>query len=127
MALVEYISVAVLFLIGSITVIAFLILNRLLAPKRQDLLGPDGQPLGTFIAYECGEIPIGEAHQRFSFQYYVFALVFVLFDVITAFLLTWSVSARTLKLSGVITASTFLAIIFVGFGYWWKKRALRWM
>ncbi len=127
MALVEYISVAVLLLIGSITVIAFLALNRLLAPKRQGFLGPDGQPLGTFIAYECGEIPIGEAHQRFSFQYYVFALVFVLFDVITAFLLTWSVSAQTLRLSGVVTASAFLAIIFVGFGYWWKKRALRWM
>ncbi len=127
MAIVEYLSIGILFTLGLLVVGGFFVLNRLIAPKTKQLVGPDGQPLGTFIAYECGEIPIGDAHQRFSFQYYVFALVFVLFDVITAFLIIWSVGAKIMLRSGLITITSFLVITLLGLGYWWKKQALRWM
>ncbi|MHA2253709.1 MAG: NADH-quinone oxidoreductase subunit A, partial [Candidatus Kariarchaeaceae archaeon] len=83
--------------------------------------------LSTFIAYECGEIPIGDAHTRFNFQYYVFALVFVIFDVVSSFLLSWALIIKEIQLVGVISAGAFLGILLIGFLYWWKRNALRWM
>lgn len=121
----QYISMFILFNFGIITVTAFIIINKLLAPKRDEKYKIDG--LSAFVAYECGEIPIGEAHSRFNFQYYVFALVFVVFDVVSSFLLAWALSIKELKRSGIISASVFLAILGIGFGYWWKRNALRWM
>jgi len=121
----QYISVFVLLNLGVITVIAFLVLNKLLAPKRATKYQVDG--LSAFVAYECGEVPIGEAHQRFNFQYYVFALVFVIFDVVSSFLLAWALIIKEIKFPGLISATAFLAVLSIGFLYWWKRNALRWM
>jgi len=123
----QYLSAFVLFILGAITVVIFVVLNKLLAPKREKSSEIDG--LSSFIAYECGEVPIGEAQTRFNFQYYVFALIFVIFDVVTSFLLAWALSARYIDNfnQAMITAGSFLGILLIGFGYWWKRDALRWM
>ena len=83
--------------------------------------------LSAFVAYECGEVPIGDAHTRFNFQYYVFALVFVVFDVLSSFLLAWALAIKEIKLAGMISAGAFLSILAIGFLYWWKRNALQWM
>ena len=127
----QYISAFVLFNLGIITVVIFVLLNKLLAPTRDKSKEIEG--LSAFIAYECGEVPIGEAQTRFNFQYYVFALIFVIFDVVTSFLLAWALSVRYLVYDTssrneiMIFAGTFLGVLLIGFLYWWKRDALRWM
>lgn len=121
----QYLSVFVLLVLGVMTVMLFVVLNKLLAPKRDKKYNIEG--LSAFVAYECGEIPIGDAHTRFNFQYYVFALVFVVFDVVSSFLLAWALVIGDLQLEGMLTAFAFLAILSIGFIYWWKRDALRWM
>jgi NADH-quinone oxidoreductase subunit A len=122
----QYASTILLLIMGLGLVVAFYILNQILAPQRSHKKGSD--TLSAFVAYECGEVPVGEAHTRFNFQYYVFALVFVVFDVITAFLFPWALVIKNeLGPSGMIAVAAFLGVFLIGFGYWWKRDALRWM
>lgn len=125
----QYISAFILFNLGAITVVIFVLLNKFLAPRREMSNQIDG--LSSFIAYECGEVPIGEAQTRFNFQYYVFALIFVIFDVVTSFLLAWALSVRYISRDqlnqAMIIAGAFVGLLLIGFGYWWKRDALRWM
>ena len=125
----QYMSSFVLLVLGVITVIIFVLLNKFLAPKRDPNSHIDG--LGAFIAYECGEVPIGEAQTRFNFQYYVFALIFVIFDVVTSFLLAWALSLRYIEIGArdqtKVFALVFISVLLIGFTYWWRRKALRWM
>ena len=123
----QYVSSIILFILAFITVLAFMLINKYLAPKRDKNKEVDG--LNAFIAYECGEIPIGEAQSRFNFQYYVFALVFVVFDVVASLLVVWSLVIKDplLQLSGLISVALFIGMISIGFIYWWARDALRWM
>ncbi len=121
----QYISTLVLFGLGLGLVIIFKILNVLLAPKRDTSKQIEG--LNVFIAYECGEVPVGDARSRFNFQYYVFALVFVVFDVVASLFVTWAVVIKQLQLNGLISISIFLGTVGIGFVYWWIRNALRWM
>ena len=125
----QYISAFILFNLGAITVVIFVLLNKFLAPSRE--MNSQIEGLSSFIAYECGEVPIGEAQTRFNFQYYVFALIFVIFDVVTSFLLAWALSVRYIDSDqlnqAMIIAGSFVGLLMIGFGYWWKRDALRWM
>lgn len=121
----QYLSVLVLLGLGTVTVVGFVILNKILSPKRSSMYDVEG--LSAFVAYECGEVPIGDAHTRFNFQYYVFALVFVIFDVVSSFLLAWALAIKEIKLAGMLSAGAFLAVISIGLVYWWKRNALQWM
>ncbi|RMG34203.1 MAG: NADH-quinone oxidoreductase subunit A [Methanobacteriota archaeon] len=122
----QYFSMFALFLMGTITVVGFKLLNWAFAPKRK-LKDSGHEQLSVYVAYECGEVPVGSGQHRFNFQYYVFGLVFVIFDVITAFLFSWALIIRDLKVEGLVIAGTFLAIFLIGFGYWWRRNELRWM
>lgn len=76
--------------------------------------------------YECGMEPVGDAWIRFNFRYYLYALVFVIFDIETIFLYPWAVQLRQLKLLGFIEMAIFVVILLIGFVYAWRKRALQW-
>ncbi len=76
--------------------------------------------------YECGQAPIGEAQTRFHIRYYVFALVFLIFDVETVFLYPWGVIFRELGWFGLAEMLIFLFMLVVGLVYAWKKRVLQW-
>lgn len=77
--------------------------------------------------YESGAIDIVETKEvRFNVRYYLFALMFVLFDVETVFLFPWAVAFNRLRLFGLIEAFIFLAMLGVGLAYAWKKKVLRW-
>jgi len=78
--------------------------------------------------YECGIKPTSEAHDtRFSVRYYLIAVLFVVFDVETVFLYPWAVMFRKLALFGFIEMFVFLAILFVGYVYAWRRGALSWV
>ena len=76
--------------------------------------------------YECGVTPIGTARERVSVKFYLVAVLFILFDIEAVFLYPWAVSFRQLGLYGLIEMSLFILILFVGYVYLLKKRALEW-
>lgn len=77
--------------------------------------------------YECGLQPHGEAWVQFKAQYYIFALVFVVFGVEAVFLLPWALAYHQLELYAVIEAIIFILILLVGLIYLWRKGALEWI
>lgn len=78
-------------------------------------------------AYECGVQTVGKSWVQFSVGYYLFALIFLIFDVELVFLYPWAVAARQLGWVALIEVVIFLFILFLGFLYAHKKGALRWM
>lgn len=77
--------------------------------------------------YECGEVPVGEPWVRFRVSYYIFALVFVVFDVEAVFLYPWAVVMRQLGWYGVAQMALFIAILVLGLAYAWRKGVLKWV
>ena len=76
--------------------------------------------------YECGLETIGETWVQFNFRYLNFAIMFVLFDVITVFLFPFAVFARQLDWYGLVALLVFMSVLLTGFAYAWKKKALQW-
>jgi len=81
--------------------------------------------------YECGIEPFTESWARFYIRYYLFALVFVVFDVETIYLYPWAVVFRELSVPMgwfvFLEMLVFLAVLVVGFAYAWRKGALEWL
>lgn len=104
-------------------------LGGIITSRLLQLLGarPDNPDPVKLDTYECGLETIGTTWVRFNFRYYYYALLFVIFDVETAFLFPWAVHFRQLALFGFIEMVIFIAILAIGFLYAWKKRALEWV
>ncbi|MBI2846314.1 MAG: NADH-quinone oxidoreductase subunit A [Chloroflexi bacterium] len=79
-----------------------------------------------YTTYECGMQTIGGSWIQFNFRYYLYALLFVVFDIETVFLYPWAVYFKQLKLFGFIEMLVFILILLVAFVYAWKKKALEW-
>ncbi len=77
--------------------------------------------------YECGLETIGETWVQFRVQYYIYALVFVVFDVETVFLYPWAVAYNKLGLFALVEMFIFLGILVGGLAYAWRKGALEWV
>ncbi len=77
--------------------------------------------------YECGIEPIGESRIQFKVQYYVYGLIFLVFDVETVLLFPWAVAYNQLTLFGVLEAVLFIAILAAALIYAWRKGALEWL
>ena len=76
--------------------------------------------------YECGVPTEGPSWIQFHSGYYVFALLFVIFDIETVFLYPWAVALRQVKLFAFLDALLFIAILGVGYVYAWRKGAFEW-
>ncbi|MBW4640485.1 MAG: photosynthetic/respiratory NAD(P)H-quinone oxidoreductase subunit C [Gloeocapsa sp. UFS-A4-WI-NPMV-4B04] len=98
----------------------------LLALSASKLLRPSGRNPERIITYESGMEPIGGAWIQFNIRYYMFALVFVVFDVETVFLYPWAVAFSSLGLLAFIEALIFIAILVIALVYAWRKGALEW-
>jgi NADH:ubiquinone oxidoreductase subunit 3 (subunit A) len=77
--------------------------------------------------YECGENPTGSAWIQFNIRFYVFALIFIVFDVEAVFLLPWAVVFRQLGLLAFVEGLVFVAILVVALTYVWRKGDLEWV
>jgi NADH:ubiquinone oxidoreductase subunit 3 (subunit A) len=77
--------------------------------------------------YECGLETYGDTWVQFRAQYYLFALVFVIFDIETVFLYPWAVAYNKLGLFALVEMFIFLAILVAGLVYAWRKGALEWI
>lgn len=77
--------------------------------------------------YECGMVPIGDAQVRYNVRYYLFGLLFVVFDVEAVFLYPWAVAYRQLGVYAFVEALIFIGILLIGYAYAWRKRAMEWL
>ena len=95
-----------------------LVVARILAPRK-----PNAQKMET---YECGIETKGPSWLQFKVGYYLFALLFLVFDVETVFLFPWAVVMKELGMVAFIEVLIFLIILTLGLIYAWKKDALKW-
>lgn len=77
--------------------------------------------------YECGLETTGDAWVQFKVQYYLFALVFVVFDLETVYLYPWAVAYNRLPLFALVEMALFILILAMGLVYAWRKGALKWI
>ena len=77
-------------------------------------------------AYECGIPTRGESMSQFKVGYYLFAILFLMFDVECVFLFPWAVRMRDLGVDGLISIAVFFGILVLGLVYAWRKGALEW-
>jgi NADH-quinone oxidoreductase subunit A len=96
-----------------------LVLWKVLRPERLD---PEKE-----TTYECGEEPVGSAWIQFNIRFYVFALIFIVFDVEAVFLLPWAVVFRELGTLAYVEGLVFIAILAVALAYVWRKGDLAWV
>ncbi len=90
------------------------------------LVAPRKKSRSKLDTYECGVLTFGETWVRFRIQYYIFALMFVLFDIETVFLYPWAVGYAGFGVFALVEMIVFLAILFVGLLYAWLKGVLKW-
>ena len=76
--------------------------------------------------YECGIPTRGKSMSQFRVGYYLFAILFLMFDVETVFLFPWAVQMRSLGAQGLVSIAIFFSILVLGLVYAWKKGALEW-
>ena len=78
------------------------------------------------VAYECGEAPVGSGFVQFNMRFYVYALIFVIFDVEVIFVIPWAVVYQSLGLFAFVEMMLFIGILLIGYAYAWRKGALEW-
>lgn len=113
-----WIYVGLFMIVGMIIPIAALVVARLLAPRKPNAIKQS--------TYECGIETVGDNWVQFKAQYYIFGLVFLVFDVETVFLFPWAVALNKLPLFAVFEGIIFVLLLLAGLVYTWKKGMLEW-
>lgn len=116
---VAYLFAAILFAAGFIFVIITMTLSNLLSPHKITK-----EKLQT---YESGETPIGSAWVQYPLGFYIFALLFVAFDVDIVFIISWAVIFKQLSFFGFFEILFFILILALGLVYAWRKGVIRWI
>ncbi len=114
----EFFYLSMMMLMGVIYVLGGFFASRLIAPDRPD-------PVKT-TPYECGEVPLGPAWTRFNVGYYIFALLFLIFDVEVAFFFPWAVVLKEIGVTALVEGGIFLFILVFGLVFAWRKGYLQW-
>jgi NADH:ubiquinone oxidoreductase subunit 3 (subunit A) len=115
----DWLFIGVFLVLAPIFPILALLIPRLIAPRKPNRIKQE--------TYECGIETVGETYVQFKVQYYIFALVFLIFDVETVFLYPWAVSFNQIPLFAVLEGVLFIMILVVGLLYAWRKGALEWV
>ena len=114
----EWLFIGVMFVLAPIFPIAALIIPQIIAPRKPDLLKSQ--------TYECGIETVGETWVQFKAQFYIYALVFLIFDVELVFLFPWAVVYDLLTPFAVLEGVLFVLILVAGLVYAWRKGVLEW-
>jgi NADH-quinone oxidoreductase subunit A len=91
------------------------------------LIRPSSPFIAKLEAYECGIKAASNARGRYTVRFYIVAILFVIFDVETVFLYPWAIRYKALGWFGVAEVAVFLAILFVGYIWAYKKGAFEWV
>lgn len=90
------------------------------------LISPRSYNLQKGEAYECGIPTRGESMAQFKVGFYLYAILFLMFDVECVFLFPWAVRVRELGAEGLVCIAVFFSILVLGLVYAWRKGALQW-
>lgn len=111
---------------GFVTLLIISILIPILALTSSKLIRPKQNNPIQRTTYESGMEPMGEAWIQFNIRYYMFALLFLLFDVETIFLYPWSITFYEIGIQAFVEILIFIVILLIGLIYAWRKGALEW-
>lgn len=120
-----WVAIGALVLVGLAIPFSMMVVSSLLRPSVPEQ--------GKSATYESGEIPTGTTRIRFNIQYYMVALLFVVFDIETVLIFPWTVIYRNAIDSGVSLATVlvpmlvFIAVLVVGLAWAWRNGAVRWV
>jgi NADH:ubiquinone oxidoreductase subunit 3 (subunit A) len=114
----NYLAVILATIVGFFLVVSALVGSRLLAPFAKE------REKGT--TYECGMLPIRRASTNVGMRFYLYAILFVIFDVEAVFIFPWALSFLNIGAQAYWLMVAFIAILGLGLGYAWKKGALQW-
>ncbi len=115
----EWTFIVILAVVSIATPIAPIAIGRILGPHKPNELKNS--------TYECGVETVGDTWVQFKVQYYIFALVFLVFDIEVVFLYPWAVAYNHLKLFGVAAGIVFIVTLAEALIYAWRKGALEWL
>jgi len=116
--LTRYFPILLFIFVALVFGMATLFLSYLVQPKY-----PEPEKLTT---YECGSEPFSDARMPFPVRYYIFAMLFVIFDIEVIFLYPWAVVFTKIELIGLIEMLVFIGLFLVAYVYAWRKGALEW-
>ncbi|HEU4746338.1 MAG TPA: NADH-quinone oxidoreductase subunit A [Anaerolineales bacterium] len=114
----QWIYIGLFIIVGLIIPVGAISVAWILGPKKANPI--------KMTTYECGIETVGESWVQFKAQYYIFALVFLVFDVETVFLFPWAVKLGQLGLFAVVEGIIFILILIAGLVYTWRKGMLEW-
>ena len=114
----EYVPLILLIGFVVVNAVGMLAISHLVSPQRPTKL--------KRAPYESGMSPLGDARERFSVKFYLIAMLFIIFDIETVFMIPWAVAFRQLGLFGLIEMLIFILKLLVGYVYAWKRGALEW-
>jgi NADH-quinone oxidoreductase subunit A len=115
----QYLTVGIFAVAAGVLVVATLALGKLIRPDR-----PQRQ---KYINYESGVDPVGSGAAQSQVRYYIFALLFVMFDVETVFMFPWAIGLERYGTFGLVTMGAFIVILTLPLLYAWRKGVLRWV
>ncbi|MEC2055384.1 NADH-quinone oxidoreductase subunit A [Peribacillus psychrosaccharolyticus] len=114
----SYLFVFVFLVIGLMLPVVALFIGKLLRPDKPNIIKAS--------TYESGIEPIHDSRVQFNVRYYLFGLLFVIFDVETVFLYPWAVAYEKLGIFSLIEMLIFVFMLGIGLAYAWKKKVLKW-
>src|SRR5690348_16711816 len=106
-----WLYIGLFLLVGVVVPVVPIVFSAVVAPKKPNPIKQS--------TYECGMETVGESWVQFKAQYYIFALVFLVFDVETVFLFPWALALKQLDIFAVVEGIIFIMILVVGFLYTW--------
>jgi NADH:ubiquinone oxidoreductase subunit 3 (subunit A) len=115
----DWLFIGVFIVVALFFPFAALLIPRIIAPRKPNRTKQE--------VYECGNETVGESYVQIKVQYYIFALIFLIFDVETVFLFPWAASFNQIPLFAVLEGVLFILILVVGLLYTWRKGALEWV
>ena len=116
--LAEYLPLAIFLIVALVISCLFILANFLVAKRNPDPEKSD--------AFESGFPPVGDSRMKFDIRFYLFTLLFIIFDLEVTFLFPWAITFGNLGLLGFFSMMFFLGVLTIGFIYEWKKGALEW-
>lgn len=115
----QYLTVAIFAGVGVGLGAGLLGIGKIFRPTR-----PQEQ---KYLAYESGVDPVGTGWSQSQIRYYVYALLFVMFDVEAVFMFPWATQLEAYGTFGLVEMLVFVAILALGLLYAWRKKVLRWV
>ena len=116
--LAEYLPTLLFLIVATGIGIALIVIGNLVGPKK-----PSAEKLSP---YECGFLPFEDARMQFDVRYYLIAIQFIIFDLEIIFIVPWTQVFMEIGVRSLVTMGLFVAMLFLGFIYVWKRGALEW-